>query len=147
MTQVLIVDDQPLVRRGLREILAEDSRISAVGEAATAAEALALARDQDWDIVILDISLPDASGVSVLRQLRSEQPTLRIIMFSFHTAEAVVRACLRAGAAGYLTKEAGPDQLLDAIQAVLAGRRYVSPAVAAALDDTDDLSPPDNDAA
>ena len=145
MTRVLIVDDQPLVRRGLREILAEDPTITTVGEAATAAEALALAREQAWDIVILDISLPDASGVSVLRQLRSEQPTLRIIMFSFHTAEAVVRACLRAGAAGYLTKEAGPDQLLEAIQAVLAGRLFVSPAVAAALGDTDDLSPADDE--
>jgi two-component system invasion response regulator UvrY len=143
MTQVLIVDDQPLVRRGLREILAEDPTISAVGEAATAAEALALAREQAWDIIVLDISLPDESGVSVLRQLRAEQPALRIIMFSFHTAEAVVRACLRAGAAGYLTKEAGPDQLLDAIQTVLAGRLFVSPAVAAALDDTGDLNPPD----
>lgn len=140
MIQVLIVDDQPLVRRGLREILAEDPAIGVIGEAGDAAEALALVRTRAWDIVILDISLPDESGVSLLPRLRAERPAPRVIMFSFHAAEGVVRLCLRAGAAGYLTKEAGPDELLVAIHTVLAGQLYVSAAVAAALDDLDEDS-------
>lgn len=134
MTTVLIVDDQPLVRRGLREILADDPTISEVSEAATAAEALVLARAHAWDIIILDIGLPDESGVSVLKQLRAEQPALRVIMFSFHDAVAVAQLCLRAGAAGYVTKEAGGDELLQGVHTVLAGGVFVSQAVAGALD-------------
>jgi DNA-binding NarL/FixJ family response regulator len=136
------VDDQPLVRRGLREILAEDSTISKIEEAPNAASALALARAHAWDIILLDISLPDASGVIVLRTLRAERPAQRVIMFSFHESLGVVRLCLRAGAAGYLTKEAGPEELLDAIHAVLAGRIFVSRAVAEALNAADGALPP-----
>jgi DNA-binding NarL/FixJ family response regulator len=145
MTTVLIVDDQPLVRRGLREILAEDSTISQIEEAPNAASALALARAHAWDIVILDISLPDESGVTVLKTLRAERPAQRVIMFSFHEALGVVRLCLRAGAAGYLTKEAGPEELLDAIHAVLAGHVFVSRTVADALRASDGAAPPADD--
>lgn len=141
MTSVLIVDDQPLVRRGLHEMLSDDPSIAAIGEAPNAALALALARARAWDIVILDIGLPDASGVSVLRKLRRERPAQRIIMFSFHTAPSVVRLCLRAGAAGYVAKDAGPDELLDAVRTVLAGRVYVSRTVAEALRSLDGHSP------
>lgn len=127
MTAVLIVDDHALVRRGLRDTLRDDPLITHIGEARSGAEALAQVRANTWDVVILDITMPGESGLQVLKKLRAEWPALLVIMFSFHADARVIRASQQAGASGYVTKDADPAELLDAIRIVVAGGVYFSP--------------------
>jgi two-component system invasion response regulator UvrY len=145
MATVLIVDDQALVRRGLREVLTNAPLINEIGEARNGIEALAQARAHHWDLVLLDISMPGVNGVQVLKKLRSERPDIRVIMFSFYADARVVRMCLQAGAAGYLTKESGPDELMDAIHVVLAGGVYVSRALSDEVQGDGDTLPPNGE--
>ncbi len=126
MLRVLIADDHAIVRKGLRDILREASEDALVGEASNGLEALELARAQPWDVVVLDITMPGASGLAVLKQLKQERPQLPVLILSMHTGDLYVNGSLKAGAAGYLTKETAPEELLSAIWAVLAGETYVS---------------------
>jgi DNA-binding NarL/FixJ family response regulator len=124
--RILIADDHAIVRKGLRDILRDSDEQAFVGEAADGLEALAKAREEKWDAIILDITMPGMSGVAVLRILQEEQPDLPVLMLSMHSGEQYVKRSLHAGASGYLNKEAAPDELLDAIRVVLAGGQYVS---------------------
>jgi two-component system, NarL family, invasion response regulator UvrY len=133
MLRVLIADDHPVVRRGLKEIVAEALPSAAIEEARNGAEALALARTRKPDVVVLDVSMPGRSGLEVLKELKEEYPKVPVLVLSVHPEEQFAVRALKAGAAGYLTKESAPEELVRAIRAVLTGRKYVTPAVAERL--------------
>ena len=133
MPRVLIADDHPAVRRGLKEIIAEALPSAAIEEARNGAETLALARKRKPDVVVLDVSMPGRSGLEVLKELKEEYPKVPVLVLSVHPEEQFAVRALKAGAAGYLTKESAPEELVRAIRAVLTGRKYVTPAVAERL--------------
>jgi DNA-binding NarL/FixJ family response regulator len=134
--KILVADDHAVVRKGIKEILAEQVTPAFVGEAETGLEALEQALNGDWDLVLLDISMPGLSGLEVLRQIKRARPQLPVIMFSMHVNATYVRSALRHGASGYVTKETAPDELMSAIQTVLEGGQYLSQNVLGHLDDT-----------
>ncbi|MEE9172642.1 MAG: response regulator transcription factor [candidate division NC10 bacterium] len=127
MTKILVVDDHAIVRQGLKQILADTPDLVVAGEASTGQEALEKVRTGQWDVVILNISLPDRSGVTVLEQLKTQYPDLPVLMLSMHAEEQYAVRVMKAGAAGYLPKESAPDQLVSAIHKVARGGKYVSP--------------------
>src|SRR5207249_4175891 len=121
-------------RRGLREILARELEGGVTcGEAGDAEQALAQVHNNDWDLIILDISMPGRSGVGLLGEVKRLRPKLPVLILSTHPEDQYGRRALRAGASGYLNKEGAPEELIKAIQKVLAGGRYVSPALAERL--------------
>ncbi|MEW5890492.1 MAG: response regulator transcription factor [Pseudomonadota bacterium] len=133
MIGILIVDDHPSVREGVRHFLEKTVDLRIRSEAATAAEALRLVQSQPHDLVLLDINLPDADGRAVLREIRALQPNLPVLMFSSTPEEDCAVDCLKAGAAGYLTKDAPPDDMRHAIRRAAAGGHYVGPGLAKLL--------------
>jgi DNA-binding NarL/FixJ family response regulator len=130
MIRILVADDHAVVREGLKQILGDNPEMVLAGEARSGEEALDKVREGQWDVVVLDISLPDRSGLDVLKQIRSERPDLPILVLTMHAEEQYAVRVLRAGAAGYLTKESAPEQLVAAIKKVARGGKYVSPALA-----------------
>lgn len=133
MTRVLIADDHEIVRRGLREILASHLGRLAFGEAGNAAEAIRLLIQKDWDLALLDINMPGRSGLEVLEEARRVRPRLPVLVLtSYPEKEFAVRA-FKLGAAGYITKQEASDQLIAAVQRVLAGGKYVTPSLAERL--------------
>ena len=133
MIQVLLADDHAIVRAGLRELLADTGDIAVAGEAGTGQEALARVREGEYDVIVLDMSMPGRSGVELIKQIKKEKPRLRILILSMHSeAQYAVRA-LKAGASGYLTKDGAADQLVAAIRRIAAGGAYVSPEAAERL--------------
>jgi two-component system invasion response regulator UvrY len=124
--KVLVADDHAIVRRGLRQILAETPDIMVGGEAATSQEVLDLVREQHWSVVILDISLPGRSGLELLGDLRKEKPDLRVLILTVHPEDQYALRAIRAGAAGFLTKESAPEKLIEAVRKLASGGRYVS---------------------
>jgi two-component system invasion response regulator UvrY len=133
MTRILLADDHAVVRQGLRQILRDSIRDAAFGEAASGEEALEAGRVANWDIVILDISLPGKSGLEVLKELRQIQPRLPVLILSMHPEEQFAVRALRAGAAGYITKRTAAVDLAAAVRKVLAGGKYVSASFAERL--------------
>lgn len=133
MIKVLIADDHAVVRRGLRQILSETSDILVAGEASAVQEVRELVREQRWDVVVLDITMPGGSGLDLLTELRRLSPSPRVLVLTVYPeAQYAVRA-IRAGAAGFLTKESAPEQLIAAVRKVAVGGRYVSNELAEAL--------------
>jgi DNA-binding NarL/FixJ family response regulator len=128
--RILIADDHPVFRRGLKQIIEEASDLIVAGEAANGAEALRKARTGDYDVVLLDITMPVKNGVDVLSQLKHDRPALPVLMLSMHPEEQYAVRALRAGASGYLTKESAPEELVAAIRKVSAGGKYVSASLA-----------------
>ena len=133
MLKILIADDHPVFRRGLKQIIAETTDMVVAGEATNGWEALSKVRTGDYDLVLLDISMPDKDGMDVLTQLKNERPALLVLMVSMHPEEQYAVRALKAGASGYLTKESAPDELIVAIRKVSTGRKYVSSALAERL--------------
>jgi len=129
----LIADDHAVVRRGLREILEEEFPGAEFGEAADTREALEQIRKHDWDVVILDITMPGGSGLDVLRDSKGIRPNLAVLVLSMHPEDQYAVRALKGGAAGYLTKESAPEELVTAIRTILAGRKYVSASLAQGL--------------
>lgn len=133
MIRVLIADDHPIVRKGLRELVASEPDMIVAAEAGHGQEVLRLIQTGAFDVVILDISMPGISGLEVLQRVRPDFPNLPILVLSgFPETELAVRT-LRAGASGYLNKEMAPEELVAAIRLVVSGRKYVSPVVAELL--------------
>lgn len=124
--KALIVDDHAVVLRGLREILEDEFEEPVFGEARNAAEAVQRIRREDWDIIVLDITLPGRSGLDVLNELKSLRPAAPALVLSMHSEEQYAVRAFKAGAAGYLTKESAPEELVSAVKRVLSGKRYVS---------------------
>ena len=133
MIRVLVVDDHAVVRAGLRQFFADIDDIEVIDEAASAEAALRQIRTVDYDIVLLDISLPDKSGVEVLKQIKRDRPALPVLVLSMHPENRYAVQLLRFGASGYLQKETMPAELMNAIRLVHRGRRYISPALAELL--------------
>ena len=126
MIRVLLADDHAIVRAGLKEILADTGDMTVAGEAGSGPEVLALVRARDYDVVVLDMSMPGRSGIELIKQLKSEKPKMRILVLSMHSeAQYAVRA-VKAGASGYLTKDSATDQLVAAIRRIAAGGAYFS---------------------
>ncbi len=134
--RILIVDDHAIVREGLKQILADTDDIVVGGEAENSSKALQMARKGPWDLVLMDISMPDRSGLETLELLRKEHPGTKVLMLSMHRETLYAVRALKSGAAGYLNKQSAPDQLVDAIRLVASGRKYISPEVAQELAST-----------
>ena len=131
--KILIADDHAVVRRGVRQLLLESVRPEVVEEAESAAEALRKAGERDWDIVILDVSLPGRTGLDVLAEIKRTKPGLPVLMLSMHPEDQYAVRALRMGAAGYLTKDQAPEEIARAVRRIINGGRYVSPSLAEKL--------------
>jgi two-component system invasion response regulator UvrY len=131
--RILIVDDHPIVRHGLKQTLADAADVGEICEAANGHEALDLVRQRDWDAVVLDIGLPGRGGIDILKDIKRERPRLPVLILSMHPEDQYAIRALRAGAGGYLTKEAATEKLLEAIRRIIAGRRFISPDLAERL--------------
>jgi two-component system invasion response regulator UvrY len=133
MLKILIADDHPIVRQGLKQIIAETADIVVSGEAVDGLEAINKVRAGDYDVVLLDISMPVKNGIDVLAQLKYERPKLPVLMLSMHPEEQYAVQALRAGASGYLTKDSAPEELVGAIRKVSTGGKYVGASLAEKL--------------
>jgi len=142
MIKVLIADDHPIVRQGLRQILSGIPDMEVAGEAVNAQETQDQVRAGGWDVLVLDITMPDRSGFDILKELKYEQPDLPVLVLSIHAEEQFAVRVLKAGASGYLTKENAPAELVKAIRKVVGGGKYISSSLAetlaAGLDATSD---------
>jgi DNA-binding NarL/FixJ family response regulator len=136
MIRVLIADDHAIVRQGLKLILSETDDMVVAGEADSGLSALKLARAGEWDVALLDISMPDKNGIDVLKQIKHEFPKNPVLMLSMHPEEHYAIRALKAGASGYLTKQSAPALLVTAIRQVASGRKYVSSELAEELANT-----------
>ena len=129
MIRIVIADDHTIVREGLKHLLAAAADLSVVGEAQDGTQVLKRVREDDFDVLLLDMSMPGKSGIELIKQVRSEKPKLRILVLSMHEESQYAVRALKAGASGYMTKESASAQLVDAIRKVAAGGVYISPAV------------------
>src|ERR1051325_11524868 len=133
MIRVVVVDDHAVVREGLKRIIAENGGMTVTGEAADGHEAMQGIRKQPRDVVLLAITMPNKSGLDVLKELHAESPRLPVLVLSMHPEDQYAVRVLRAGAAGYVTKESAPAKLVQAIRKVVRGGKYVSPSLAEKL--------------
>ena len=133
MINIIIVDDHPIVRQGLKQILSEEPDMAVFGEAQNSQEVLDLIHKQDWDIVVLDITMPGRGGLDVLKEIKHERPKLPVLILSIHPEDQYAVRALKAGASGYLTKESAPEALVRAIRKILRGGKYVSSTLAEKL--------------
>jgi two-component system, NarL family, invasion response regulator UvrY len=122
----LIVDDHPIIRKGIRDLLMEERAYATIAEAGNATDALLEVRKQPWDLLILDIGLPDKHGLEVLKEVKRIRPELPVLMLSLYPEREFALRSFRAGAAGYVTKDQVPAELLTAVREVTAGRRYIT---------------------
>jgi len=131
--RLAIADDHPIVREGLRRIASEDAGISVLGEAPSAAELFRLLDKAPVDVVLLDVSMPGATFIDTLRQLRERHPSVKVLVLSVHPEDQWAVRSLQAGAAGYLTKDHSPDELVQAVRRVARGGKYISESMAERL--------------
>ena len=136
MIKILIVDDHAVVRRGLRQIFSDEPGMAVYGEATDTRELANIFDTQDWDIVILDITLADRSGLDVLAELKRKRPFLPVLILSVHPEEQYAIRALKAGANGYVNKRTAPDELVRAVKKMVSGGKYISPALAEKLADS-----------
>lgn len=134
--RLLLVDDHPVVRQGIKLIVTDRWPDAVVGEAASADEGLQQVQRDTWDVVVLDISMAGTSGLDLLKRLHRDYPTLPILVLSMHAASQFARRAIEAGALGYVTKDSAPTALVEAILEVQRGRIYTSPATRSALAST-----------
>ena len=130
MINIIIVDDHPIVRQGLKQILSEEPDMAMFGEAQNSQEVLELIRKQEWDVVVLDITMPGRGGLDVLKEIKHERPKLPVLILSIHPEDQYAVRALKAGASGYLNKESAPEELVRAIRKILRGGKYVSSTLA-----------------
>ncbi|MEO6928893.1 MAG: response regulator transcription factor [Casimicrobiaceae bacterium] len=135
MIRILIADDHAIVRAGLKQFIADQIDMEVAGEAATGNECIALVRGSEFDIVLLDISMPDKNGIDTLKAIKHAKPELPVLMLSGFAEEQYAVNLLRAGASGYVNKETASTQLVGAIRTAMRGRKYVSPNLAQVLAD------------
>jgi DNA-binding NarL/FixJ family response regulator len=133
MIRILIADDHTVVREGLKQIVAETSDMVVADEATSGHEALNKALKNDYDVMVLDITMPGINGLDVLKQIKAQKPKLPILVLSVHPEEQYAVRCLKAGASGYLTKESASDELTAAIRKISQGKKYVTASLAERL--------------
>jgi two-component system invasion response regulator UvrY len=135
MIKVLITDDHPVVRRGIRQIIEDDERINLIHEASDGKELLEKMKDQEYDVILLDISLPGRSGLDLISQIKKIRQKTAVLILSIHSEELYAIQALKYGASGYLTKSSAPEELLSAIYKVSRGEKYISASLADRLAD------------
>jgi two-component system invasion response regulator UvrY len=135
MIRVLIADDHAVVRAGVKQILADTPDITVAAEASSGQEALEMARKGGCDVLLLDLSMPGQGGLEILKQLKAEMPRLPVLVLTMHPEDQYAVRTIRAGAAGYLTKQSVAEELITALRTVFAGKKYITPAVADKLAD------------
>ena len=133
MKRILIIDDHEVVREGVKRIFSDRPGTAFFGEASSVPEALRIVNEQDWDVVVLDLSLGDRSGLELLRQLKQIRPRLPVLILSMHSEEQYARRAFKAGASGYVTKDSSPSELVRALDKVITGGRYFSQELAETL--------------
>lgn len=133
MIRVLIVDDHAIVRQGLIRILDEAKGMMPGGEASNGVEAMKMMRAETWDVVLLDISMPEKNGIDTLKQIMEQNREAKVLILSMYPEDQHAVRLMKAGASGYLTKEAAPEQLVEAIRKVVAGKKYISPTLSELL--------------
>ena len=133
MIQLLIADDHAIVRAGLKQIVAEESDITVVGEAADSAEMMTLLRKQTFDLIILDINMPGKSGIEALKEIKTNYPELPVLILSMYSEAQYGLRAIRAGASGFLKKVSAPDELIKAIRMIYNGGKYISQELAEQL--------------
>lgn len=133
---ILIVDDHAIVRQGLRQILTESDSTIFIKEADCGSEAIRQVRAGEWNVVVLDISLPDRNGIDILKQIKKEYPRIPVLMLSMHEEGLYAIRALKAGASGYITKQSAPAELMAAIHQVARGRKYLTATLAEAMADS-----------
>lgn len=145
MIRIAVADDHAIVREGFKQILSDCPDIQVAGEAKNGKDVLDLLRKDKFDAVVLDISLPDRSGLDILKEIRKTHPALPVLILTMHAEEQYAMRVFKAGASGYLTKESAPEQLVNAVQKVASGGKYISPQLAEKLVGdlgSDSLRPP-----
>jgi DNA-binding NarL/FixJ family response regulator len=130
MIHVVIADDHPIVRAGLKQIIAEEADIAVAGEASNGVELLDLTRRHDYDVILLDLTMPGMDGLDVLKQLKIEKPLMPVVILTIHPESQYALRILKAGASGYLTKASADEELIRAIRKVHRGGKYISPSLA-----------------
>lgn len=133
--KLLLADDHAIVRRGLIQVLKDKLRSPTLAETATAQGAIEAIRKEQWDLVILDINLPDKNGIEALKEMKSIRPTLPVLILSLYPEEQYATRALRAGAAGYVTKDTAPEEVAAVVEKILQGGKYVSASLAECLAD------------
>jgi len=140
--KVIIVDDHAILRSGINQILSSTDDIEVIGEAANGAEAIKLSRQLNADVMLLDISMPDRSGMEVLKYIKSDNSHLKVLMLSMHMEDQYAVRALKSGASGYLCKQSASSDILKAIRTVAKGKKYITPEVAEILADQVDMNKP-----
>ena len=133
MIRILVADDHTIMREGLKQLLANEADFVVVAEAADGHEVLKLVRASDFDVVLLDMSMPGKSGIELIKQVKTEKPRLRLLVLSMHQENQYAVRAIKAGASGYLTKDSAPTQLVSAIRKVAAGGAFITADVAEQL--------------
>jgi DNA-binding NarL/FixJ family response regulator len=133
MIKILIVDDHSVVREGLKGIISETPDMEVSDEASTGHEAIEKVRKRNYDVVVLDLSMPDKNGLEILKEIKCLKPKISVLMLTIHPEEQYAVRTLKAGASGYLTKESAPDELINAIRKISSGGKYVSESLAEKL--------------
>ncbi len=133
MINIIIADDHSVVRRGIKQILSEESDMNVMGEASNADEIFKLLNEQEWDLLILDITMPGKSGLDSLIEIKQRKPQLKVLILSMHPEEEIAMRAIKTGADGYLNKDSVPGELIRAIRKVLAGGKYISNSLAETL--------------
>lgn len=141
MIKVLVADDHPLLRTGLKQLLSEQPDLEVAGEAENSEVALRQLEEHHYDIIVLDLMMPGRGGLDALREIRRQHPALPILILSFHAEDQYAIRTIRAGANGYLSKENAPSEVVKAIRRILTGRKYVSPTLAEMLANSLDRDP------
>ena len=136
MIRILIADDHTVVRRGLKQILLEEFPSAYIEDVSDAEEMVSRVMSSPWDVVVSDLSMPGRSGLDALQQIKHSNPNLPVLILSIHPEEHYALRVLKAGAAGYLSKDTASDELVKAVKKVLLGKKYISPTVAENLADT-----------
>jgi DNA-binding NarL/FixJ family response regulator len=133
MIRIVIADDHAIVREGLKRIVSDAQDMQVIGEAADGNEVLRVVREQEFDILVQDLSMPGRSGMELIRRVKAERPALRILVLSMHEELQYAVRAIKSGASGYLTKESAPGQLVEAIRKIAAGGAFISAQVAEQL--------------
>lgn len=126
MIKVLVADDHSIIRKGIKQILDDTKDMQVTGEAESGIQAISMAMENDYDLVLLDITLPDKNGIEVLKHIKKNKPQLPVLILSMHPEEQYALRSLKAGASGYLSKQSAPAQLVIAIRQVASGKKYIS---------------------
>jgi DNA-binding NarL/FixJ family response regulator len=133
MTRILVADDHPLLRNGLKQILTQEPDLTVAGEAEDSEQVMASVERGEWDLVILDITMPGRSGLDVLRDIRRMRPELPVLVLSMHAEDQFAVRAIKAGANGYVSKDNAPTEVVRAVRKILSGKKYVSPTLAEIL--------------